>query len=36
VTEAAIGKLIPVVVKVRCESELGYLLELAEYKKNLK
>jgi len=36
VTEAAIGKLIPVVVKVRCGSELGYLLELAEYKKNLK
>jgi len=35
-TEPAIGKLIPVVVKVRSEDDLGELLELAEYKRNLK
>ena len=34
--EPAIGKLIPVVVKVRGEAELGELFELVEYKKNLK
>ena len=36
VGEAAIGKLIPVVTKVRSEAELGTLFELVEYKKNLK
>jgi len=35
VTET-IGKLIPVVIKVRSEAELGRLFGLVEYKKNLK
>jgi len=32
----AVGKLIPVITKVRSEAELGRLFELIEYKKNLK